>query len=362
MTPSIRLARAELKAQGVQLDIKTVRRVAEQFGELLLALRRRDVLAFRDGTLPRTRDLAGRRVVMQIDGGRIRIRKTRKKKGKNGRRKFKTKWREPKVLTIFTIDESGKMESKNAFRLIDGTLQGPDHLAELAACHLWRLGAGDAESVTFVADGAPWIWERLKWIVKRAGIPAARVSEVLDFYHGSQHIGAALKACGVKGKDRKREFANLRKSLKRGHWRVVVQRLLELGGDEEEGSSFWTEIAYLKKHGTVGRLAYGKFRGAGLPIGSGAIESTIRRSINLRLKGNSMYWCEENAESLFSVRALLLTESWDSATSRMRASQRLASGRDWQWSAPATVQELKSESPVEPPGAKPRKPQLVTSA
>lgn len=119
-----------------------------------------------------------------------------------------------------------------------------------------------------MADGDPWIWERLKWIVKRAGIPAARVSEVLDFYYGSQHISSALKACGVKGKDRKREFAELRKSLKRGHWRAVVKRLLELGGDEDEGTSFWTEIAYLKKHGTAGRLAYGKFRGSGLPIGA----------------------------------------------------------------------------------------------
>ena len=37
-------------------------------------------------------------------------------------------------------------------------------------------------------------------------------------------------------------------------------------------------------------------------LGSGAVESAIRRVINLRLKGNGMFWTEENAESMLGFR------------------------------------------------------------
>ncbi len=36
-----------------------------------------------------------------------------------------------------------------------------------------------------------------------------------------------------------------------------------------------------------------------LPIGSGAIESAIRRVVNLRLKGPSIYWHKNSAEAVF---------------------------------------------------------------
>jgi hypothetical protein len=41
-------------------------------------------------------------------------------------------------------------------------------------------------------------------------------------------------------------------------------------------------------------------------MGSGAIESAIRRVINLRLKGNSISWYKENAEGMLLLRCLVL--------------------------------------------------------
>ena len=38
------------------------------------------------------------------------------------------------------------------------------------------------------------------------------------------------------------------------------------------------------------RMAYAKLMALKLPIGSGAIESTVRRVVNLRLKGPSIFW------------------------------------------------------------------------
>ena len=73
---------------------------------------------------------------------------------KNKRSKFKTPWREPKLLTIFEIDEHGKMTNKHCQPLIDGTFLGPDHLMEVLAYHLYRLGVAGAELVVFAADEA----------------------------------------------------------------------------------------------------------------------------------------------------------------------------------------------------------------
>jgi hypothetical protein len=54
---------------------------------------------------------------------------------------------------------------------IDGTFTGPDAMAELVAMHLHRLGAAKAMSLSFVSDGAVWIWDRIDQIVVQAGIP-----------------------------------------------------------------------------------------------------------------------------------------------------------------------------------------------
>lgn len=347
MNPSMDVARRELAQQGIRLDKKTVRRIAVQFGEQILALRRRELAEFRNGSLPAGDEFAGLRIAVQIDGGRLRTRcnkAPRKKRKKGERRKFETPWREPKALVIFAFDERGKMVSKHRQPLIDGTLLGPDHTAELAAYHLHRLGAARAERVVFIADGARWIWDRIDWIVKRAGIDADHAEQVLDFCHASHPISLALEALGYAGDERKSEYRRLRRQLKAGRWRCVVGELIGQAVDAPVQSDVWTEIDYLLNHGEAGRLAYSRFRRQGLPCGSGAIESTIRRVINLRLKSNGMFWLEENAESIFAVRGLWLSERWDETLERVRCSMSADRRRIWKWAAPDVLQELNTTS------------------
>jgi len=367
LSPSIEVARKELRRQGLKLDYKTVRRIAEQLGTQLLALRQRELLAWRAGYLPAGNEFAGCRVSVQIDGGRIRMRHNKKhsKNRKKGERtKFKTPWREPKLLTIFAFDEKGKMVHKHRQPLIDGTLLGPDHLAELVAYHLHRLGVAEAEVVVFAADGAPWIWDRINWIVRRAGLDPEKVVEVLDFCHASHHISMALKALGLKGKARKTRYRELRGWLKEGRHTEIVAELRRLAKEkgikpdkaeigkteiDKKKSKVWTEIRYLEKHGLAGRLDYANFRERGLPLGSGAIESTIRRVINLRLKSNAMYWLEENAEAMFVLRGILLCDRWDETLTRVRATMATDRSLEWQWDAPEIPKDLNAQAEVAPP-------------
>jgi hypothetical protein len=348
MSPSLALAQRELAQQGLRLDKKAVRRIAVQCGEQLLALRRRELLKWREGDLPAGDELAGQWVAVQIDGGRLRTRKTKAspkkrtkaKRTKAKRQKFDTPWREPKLLVIYTFNRQGKMISKQRQPLIEGTLLGPDHLAELVAFHLHRLGAARAQQVVFVSDGAPWIWDRIDWIVQCAKIKTHRVTQVLDFCHAAHHISLGLEALGYTGSERQQLYHQLRQQLKAGQWDSVWAQLLALAGNASDDSAVWTEMDYLLKHGEAGRLDYRRFRRRGIPCGSGAIESTIRRVINLRFKSNGMFWREENAEALFAVRGLWLSGRWDETLKRMRS--RLATDRRrlWKWQAPDIPSEL----------------------
>ena len=58
-------------------------------------------------------------------------------------------------------------------------------------------------------------------------------------------------------------------------------------------------------------MAYDKLKALKLPIGSGGVESAIRRVINLRLKGPCIFWYRENAEAMLMLRAYYKAGRWN---------------------------------------------------
>ena len=130
LCPSIDFAHQELQREGVELDAKAVKRITYQCGEGLLALRKHRIELLRAGKLSVGDELAGKRISVQIDGGRMKIRGSLKTKGKTDqavdddglligdapgrsrkkpKRTYKSDWREPKLITIFEHDEQGRM-------------------------------------------------------------------------------------------------------------------------------------------------------------------------------------------------------------------------------------------------------------
>ena len=59
-----------------------------------------------------------------------------------------------------------------------------------------------------------------------------------------------------------------------------------------------------------GRMNYAASRERNLPIGSGVIESTIRRVVNLRLKGASVGWLESTAQDMLLLRSFYKANRW----------------------------------------------------
>ncbi len=356
LCPSFELTQSELERDGVELDVKAVRRIAQQCGENLLRFRTSELQQWRLGNLPSTNELEGKRVSVQIDGGRTKLRGPLREKPLTNKdekdvegllvndapgrskqpstRTFDGEWREPKLLTIFVHDKHGRMEKKTQATM-DGSFMGPDAVAELAAMHLHRLGAAKAKSITFVADGAVWIWDRIDAIVADAGIPeSVAIHQVLDNCHAAHHVSKGLAALGLTSEERLPLCRGLRSQLRNGQWRLVVEKLEAMqksANPDRENLELETELNYLRKHGEAGRLSYPKFRGLGLPLGSGAIESNIRRVINQRLKSNGTFWLEDGAESMLQLRCLVISQRWDSRINSMRAYKRTKHIADWHW-------------------------------
>ena len=349
--PSLDLAQEELARSGVELDIKSVRRVAYRCGERMLRIRKCQMEQWREESLAAGDELAGQRVCVQLDGGRTKIRGEMRVANKHssqlnedghviedapGRSKkrpqktYAADWREPKLLTIFVHGDNGKM-NKTYKATIDGTFLGPDATAELIAMHLHRLGAAQAASITFCGDGAPWIWDRVPTIVKQAHLENVKIHEVLDNYHAAHHISQALASLGLNDKERMPLYREHRSRLRNGQWRRVVEELKGLAEEEPADAKIHTEIAYLEKHGTAGRLAYVQFQKLGIPLGSGAIESRIRQVINLRMKNNATFWREQNAEIMLQLRAQVISRRWDDWMTHIRQFARQDARTEWTW-------------------------------
>ncbi|PXF52828.1 MAG: hypothetical protein C4B57_10595 [Deltaproteobacteria bacterium] len=69
------------------------------------------------------------------------------------------------------------------------------------------------------------------------------------------------------------------------------------------------ELAYFERHRD--RIRYKYYRRKKIPIGSGAVESAIRRMINLRMKAPGTFWKEDTAEIFLYLRSQLISGRWD---------------------------------------------------
>jgi hypothetical protein len=302
MLGSLQEAQDVLANRGVELDTKTVRLIAYRYAARARLEQQIDTAVFED-------TVAGRRVVISSDGGRLRLRESKRGlKTKKGRKRYTGAWREPKVLIVYVVDAEGKRDVSFA-PVIDATLTGPDAVFALLRTYLQRLAITQADHVLFIADGAPWIWKRVPLLVHALGLAAEQVHELLDFYHAVQHLGqvAALRK-DWNAQARARWRTQQRHLLLRGEVDQVIAAVRTLCRGRNS-KAIRTHREYFIRNQS--RMAYAKLMAIKLPIGSGAIESTVRRVVNLRLKGPSIFWCRASAEAILLLRSYYKAGRWN---------------------------------------------------
>ncbi len=313
-------ARESLASRGVELDLKGVRLIAHRVADAGLEARR--VLE----KAPETRELEGKRVVVTFDGGRLRTRvsgKGGRRREATGRRGYETPWREPALLAIYTVDEKGKKTAERPW--YEATLGGWDALFGLAVDLLRRLGARHARELVIAGDGAATIWDRVDDLIGAVGIPRWRVRSFADFWHAVEHLHEAANLVrSWTDEQRARWVRARRRALHDGKVDDVVTSIRELAVGRN-AKEIEREAEYFDSRRPL--MRYDQLRAQGLPIGTGAVESAVRRVINLRMKGPGIFWNEPNAERLLLLRCRLKAGRWSDLERDLYAQAAARQGR-----------------------------------
>ena len=206
-------------------------------------------------------------------GGRWSLRRVLQRPGRQRKRssakssRFHTDWKETKLLILYVVGDDGR-PSQTWAPIIDGTLRGPEAVFALLLSYARQIGLNAADKVLFIADGAPWIWRRLQRLIAALGLSPTQVLGLIDFYTALRELCRGRTAGKIR--------THLNYFLKNRH-----------------------------------RFAYTTMVGFGLPRGSGAVESAIRRVINLRIKGASIYWLPESVDAILLLRSFYKSGRWN---------------------------------------------------
>jgi hypothetical protein len=208
------------------------------------------------------------------------------------------------------VDEGGKKDGE--FIFYEATLLPYDGAVALFTRWLRRFGIADAREVVFAADGSDHVWDRVPRIQAALGLDPSKVRQLVDFWHAVEHaFGASKLVPGLTPYE-----ASLRARL----WRKWLRdgRALDVSTDIDAAAAtargeardlLVNHAAYFRTN--VERMRYPDLRAANLPIGTGVVESAIRRVVNLRLKGNGIFWDAENAERMLLLRSRLKAGRWN---------------------------------------------------
>jgi hypothetical protein len=142
------------------------------------------------------------------------------------------------------------------------------------------------------------------------------VVEVVDFYHAVEHLGK-VAAWQTKWSAKQRKSwgekcpisfgLKQRKKLLAGQGDKGIEAIAQVC-EGRKSKLLHRELAYFRKHRH--RMDDARVKQLGLPIGLGAIESAVRRVVNLRLKGPGIFWERENAEAMLMLRAYYKAGRW----------------------------------------------------
>ena len=302
LCPSLAVAQTVLARRGLELNVKTVRRLCGELGHHGLALRGVGAVAGSEG-------LAGRTLVIGIDGGRLRERRAKRGRKKTGQKRqgYHSDWREPKLFTISVTDGAGEIV-REVPPFHDATLG--DHKAMFAVLERYlRLDLVAVKRVVFCGDGAPWIWTDVEALIERLGLEAAGTHQVLDYTHAKQNLHQILAWLPKR----------LRTPKVERHWKALLWRGDIAGLGQAIAQTFLSQRGQKKAlakwqsyfAGNAHRMQYEGFQRQGLPCGSGSVESAIRRVINLRLKAPGTFWTPAMAECFLFLRSQLLSGRWE---------------------------------------------------
>jgi hypothetical protein len=224
--------------------------------------------------------------MLRMDGGMVTIRQEG--------------WKELKaglignVVSVDPLDPSVIPEVHTVPVVYTAVLGGVEAFAPLLVRAAQAYGFFEAAPTSMPADGATWIW-------RIADRHFPQRTQIVDWYHARQHLADAVQA---RFSDQPKLAATWLQTLTDVLFEGPLDRLLT-----ELNQAGLTEFAhYFETH--QARMRYLDFQDAGLPIGSGSVESEVKQ-FKQRLAGPGMPWSRPGAERIIPIRAAVLDNSFD---------------------------------------------------
>lgn len=302
LCPSFEVAANALRGLGIRMNEHLLQNITKRFGKVVKNAR----VECNNEDVWQEPDL---KVLICVDGGRIRERRKKRGKSKKGskRQGYYTEWFEPRLLTINQFDENGK-KIKSINPILDGSCGSMDDFFELLKEYLEALNLEEASEIVFCADGGQGIWPRIDKLINDLKLDNAK--KILDYTHAKQNINIVKKTITDALKLSKKETRKLSFQLRELLWEGNIDGIADLVREWLPGKKKAPKAALKKLNNYFSdhfKFQYRAFIEQGLPTGSGTVESAIRRVINLRIKGTGLFWKKDNAENIILLRSLVLT-------------------------------------------------------
>ena len=258
-------------------------------------------------TLPQERQpqrQASQLAVLMVDGWQVRQRGPGW--GKRKTQQERVEWHELKTGVFYLHEQSARTEAGRGLledKVVISWQGAPGELGRRLHLEALRGGLGRARQTLFLGDGAPWIWnlKQDRW---------SSALELLDFYHGSQHLwvlGEAL--CGEQQPQLSQWVEPRLHQLRHGGQQKVlaqIERLKKRRG--AAGKLMERERNYFASHAS--RMNYQSIARRGWPIGSGAVESACRQK-QCRFKRAGQFWTQQGLRHLCALDEARRNNHWD---------------------------------------------------
>jgi len=133
---------------------------------------------------------------------------------------------------------------------------------------------------------------------------------LIDFFYLREYLTTAAEV--VAGPKKETWMEEKKTWLKENRWADVLESLRPfLESEEVPGKDAPVRACYRYIANRPNCLDYKAALAAGLPIGSGEIESAHRYVIQIRLKIAGAWWKIENASKMLALRVLRSNAEWE---------------------------------------------------
>jgi len=237
-------------------------------------------------------------MVLAIDGAHVPTRPESAKGSRPGRKQTRAKrarwqgeWREAKGFRFYLVADERVVHILSWHQIQDEA----ELFAALRQVKEAELIPEAQVRLCVVADGAHWIWLRVKEL-----FPAAR--EVLDYYHCAEHLHRVAATQYAEHPEQALEWVE-----------ATMARLFLGEGDKvrgglkrmqpsalKAGTEITNLLTYLCNHRH--RIAYRSQRHGGYPLSSGGIESAHKFICHVRLKRSGAWWYVANGNHMLALR------------------------------------------------------------